>query len=377
MKLQNIHYRPTIAEIDLSALRHNINEIKKKLLPDMSLLPVIKANAYGHGAVMFARVLEGMGIKSVAVATVEEGIELRNAGVRCEIVVLGGILSKTLAPYAEYRLRPVIHNMDDLQNALDFFKQSSREHSVHLKIDTGMGRLGFLPSDIEAVADKLKYVTDMKVGSIMTHLAKADDDDDATKKQIELFDSIKKALESRGLSIPVAHVANSAALIDQQFDSTTMARPGIMLYGAYPNQRHKEKISLKPVMKFKTAVLTIKRFPIGSPLGYGGTFVTNRETVVAILPVGYADGYRRDLSNKASVLIQEKRVPVLGRISMDLTLVDVTDVPEAKVGDEVVLIGSQGSESISAEDLAGLSGTISYEIFCGISSRVPRVYVGM
>lgn len=374
----SIHYRPTVAEIDLKAFRANVAALQKKLPSPFDLMAVIKANAYGHGAVMCARTLKGLGVTKLAVATVEEGIELRDAGIRSDIYVLGGCLTPSLRELLDYQLKPVLHFTEEFLRFGAFLKENDRQHPVQVKFDTGMGRLGFLPSQTEEVAAMMRKYSQLQVEGILTHLARADEEESApTEKQFEIFNRLRAEMISKGAKVPFYHIANSAALIEGKVDSFAMGRPGLMLYGAYPHPRLKDKIELQPVLTLKTAVLNIKSYLEGTPISYGGTFVTKRPSRLAVLPVGYADGYPRLLSNKGEVLIGGRRAPIVGRVCMDLTMVDVTDIPEAKPGDEVILIGSQGPEKITAEDVAAWAQTIAYEILCGISARVPRVYQGM
>ncbi|MDO8519424.1 MAG: alanine racemase [Deltaproteobacteria bacterium] len=374
----SIQYRPTLASIDLQALRHNVGEIKKRIPPGVALMAVVKANAYGHGAVFCARVFKGSGVESLAVATPEEGMELRNAGLRGDIFVLDGLLKGKISHFQEFQLTPVVHCREDLDRLAGELKDKERPLAVHLKIDTGMGRLGFLPQELDDVGQTLRTHRQLAVTGILTHLAQADEENaEPTDRQFLLFEKLRKILPEKGLNAPLYHIANSAAIIDGRLTGFEVARPGIMLYGCYPHPRHREKISLKPVMTFKTEVMSVRKMPKGSPLGYGGTFVTERDSTIAALPVGYADGYPRLVSNRGHVLIKGKKAKVVGRVSMDLTLVDVTDIGEVKTGDEAVLIGAQGSETVVAEEVAAWAETISYEILCGISSRVPRVYTGL
>lgn len=383
-----IQYRSTTAEIDLHAFRSNFLEIKKRLSQGISPMAIVKANAYGHGAVRCARTLEELGVRQFGVATVEEGVELRDAGIRAEIVVLDGLLTDSLQVFLDYRLKPVLHQLEDVSRWGSFLHEKTKEETAYIKLDTGMGRLGFLPSQTDALVELLKKYSEILVQGIFTHLAQADEEESApTERQFVLFERMHQIFEAKILEARMGYqpkgnktiytIANSAAIIDDRLSGYSLVRPGIILYGAYPHIRHRDKISLKPVMKLKTVLCGIKQFPSGSALGYGATFVTQRESRIGILPIGYADGYPRLVSNKGSVLVRGKRAPVVGRISMDLTSVDVTDIPECASGDEVVLIGSQGEDWLRAEEVAGWADTISYEIFCGISSRVPRIYRGI
>lgn len=373
----SIHYRPTLAEIDLNSLRFNVGEIKKKQSKETAILAIVKANAYGHGAVLSTRVLGECGVRHFGVATIEEGIELRDAGVRSEIFVLDGLVTNSLDIFLDYRLKPWLNQLEDIFRFGSFLHQKGKEHAVHIKLDSGMGRLGVLPSQIEDLVLLLKKYPEILVQGFATHLAQADEDDSApTERQFTLFERMRKIMEGKGISAPFS-IANSAVIIDRKLEGHAWIRPGLMLYGSAPNSRHQKLIPLKPVMSLKSRVLGIKKFQPGAPLGYGGTFVTKRESLIASLPIGYADGYKRSLSNNAKVLICGKRAPVVGTISMDLTLVDITEIHEAKINDEVVLLGAQGDDEIRSEDLAHWGATISYEILCGISSRVPRIYLGL
>jgi len=372
-----IQYRSTEALIDLDALRFNVRQIRKKIPATTQIIGVVKANAYGHGAVQCARILESEGVRILGVATVEEGMELRQAGLRGDILVFDGLATRDLTAFGEYRLRPVLHSMEEIDRFGAFLHDRTRSQGVHIKFDTGMGRLGLFPSHVDDLLDKLRRYSEMDVQGVMTHLARADEEDrQPTERQIELFDRVRQILETRGMKTAF-HIANSAAIIEGLGLDYALVRPGLMLYGAYPHSRMQEKMELKPVMSLKTKVLAIKRHPMGNALGYGGTFTTKRESLIGVLPLGYADGYPRLLSNRASVMVHGKKAPVVGRISMDLTLVDLTDIPEAKEGDEVLLFGTQGESKLSVEEVATWADTISYEILCGVSSRVPRIYTNL
>lgn len=369
-----IQYRSTQSVIDLGALRFNIQQIRKAIGQTTQMMGVVKANAYGHGAVQCARVLESEGVRVLAVASVEEGIELRAAGIRGEIIVLDGLTTSSLGVFAENRLKPVLHSIEEVELYGHFAHDKNRAHAALLKFDTGMGRLGLFPSEVDELMDKLRRYAELDIQGIMSHLACADEvESAATQRQIDLFDRILQILETRGLKA-ASHIANSAAILSGVGLHYSMVRPGLMLYGAYPNQQLVEKMSLKPVMKLKTSILSVKRHPMGNALGYGGTFTTKRESLIGVLPLGYADGYPRLLSNRAFVLVHGQRVPVVGRISMDLVLIDVTEISDVKPGDEVVLIGNQEQATITVEEVAGWAETISYEVMCGISPRVPKIY---
>lgn len=377
-----IQFRPTTAHINLNALRHNVTAIQQRLPEGVKIFGIVKANAYGHGAVMCARVLAGMGVTTLGVATLEEGMELRNSGIKGDIYVLGGLLSPSINEFLDFRLKPVIHHLEDLKRFGSFLQQSKKEYGIVLKLDTGMGRLGFFPSQTEEVLELLKKYASIRVEGVMTHLARADEpEQEPTQRQFLLFEKLKKLYVQKGLPA-LFHIANSAAIIDEQLSGFEMVRPGIMLYGAYPHPRQTSKIDLQPVMSLKTKMISLKKFSPQSPLSYGGTFVTKKESLIGCLPIGYADGYPRLVSNKGFVLIKGRRVPVVGRVCMDLTLIDLSDLSDGSdkldfFQEEIVLIGKQGDSQIRAEEVANWAETISYEIFCGISARVPRVYEGV
>ncbi len=366
-------FRPTICEINLSALRHNYRELKK-CAEGREVLAVVKANAYGHGAVNVARALASEGASCLGVATVEEGIELRKAGVLIPILCLGGAFGAQPSDLLEHALTPVVFNEESIRRLEQAQLPDGVRLGVHLKVDTGMGRLGALPEEAERLLSLLKNSPTLELRGVMTHFARADEPDEIpTAQQFKKIRQVEEVISRLELQVPFLHVANSAALIDRKLEGTQMVRPGIALYGSYPHPRFREKIDLKPVMTWKTEVISLKKFPQGTPLSYGATFKTTRPSLIAVIAVGYADGYSRLLSNRGEVLIHGKRAPVVGRVCMDLTLVDVTDLPEVNLGDEAVLLGEQGTERITAEELAEKTSTISYEIFCSVSARVPRI----
>jgi alanine racemase len=369
--------RPTCAIVHLDNLRHNANELLALLKPEQEIMAIIKANAYGHGSVFVARCLESCGIKKLGVATFTEGLALREQGSKAEIYVLNGIMGP-LPEYFSNRLYPVIYEIEQLKTLCAYLNKEQREFNAILKFDTGMGRLGFTPAQVDEIAAELRRSDFLKISTVMTHLSKADEEDPAyTKRQFTLFKKLREILSERGLTNIPFSFCNSAAIIDKQLDEFNWVRPGIALFGCYPNQRQQENITLKPVLELKSKIISLKNMMRGSPVGYGGTFTTQRDSIIAILPVGYADGYPRLASNKGHVLLRGQKAPVVGRVSMDLMAVDVTDIKDAAIYDDVILIGQDGAECISAENVASWADTISYEILCGISPRVPRIYEGM
>ena len=368
--------RPTVAVIDRSALRHNFTALRDAVPPSVKVMAVVKANAYGHGAVEVARVLESQGCDFFGVALCEEGVELREAGIETPIIVLGGTYHNQSKGLLNYNLTPVVFDMRTLSDLNDMARGGGRVVDIHLKVDTGMGRLGLLPHQVLPFLDKLKGLDHIHLAGVISHFATADEEDRSyAEKQLASFLAVVDAIRGRGYDPKLIHMANSAAAVDFPTSHFNLIRPGIMLYGSYPSNIFREKIDLKPVMEVKTEILQIKRVPKGFPVSYGRRYVTERESVIATIPVGYGDGYPRSLSGSGELLVRGRRVGVTGTICMDLTMLDVTSIEGASVGDEVVLLGRQGGEEIRVEEIAEKAGTISYEIFCNIGARVPRVYI--
>ena len=365
--------RPTAALIDLQALAHNFHEAKKRA-GGRKVLAVVKAQAYGHGAVPVARRLLDLGADMLGVALVEEGRELRGAGIEAPVLVMGAVFPEQAEELVRLRLTPAVASLAVARALSGAAQRQGTLAAAHVKIDTGMGRIGLAPeaaADFIAEAARLKGV---RIEGLMTHFADADlRDKQFAAGQVDRFEGLIAALEGRGLSVPVRHAANSAALLDYGRALFTMVRPGIMLYG-YDPLEGTCGADLRPVLSLVTRIAFLKRVPAGTPVSYGRTFITGRESLIATVPIGYADGYSRGLSNRGEALVQGKRAPVAGRVCMDMTMLDVTDVPGVREGDETILIGSQGGERITADDVAARTGTISYEVLCAIGSRVPRVY---
>lgn len=369
--------RPTVAIVDLSALEHNFKEVSKRV-GGRAVLAVVKAEAYGHGAVAVSRHLVGLGADMLGVALVEEGAELREAGIDVPILVMGAVFPEQADEIVRLGLSPVVYT-DGLARALSSAADARRRDvQVHVKIDTGMGRIGLMPESALDFISRIWEYPRLCVAGLMTHFADADlKDKEFALCQIERFEGLIDALDHKGLSVPLRHAANSAAVLEFGRGLFNMVRPGLMLYGCNPLESGSSgrEADLRPVMSLVTRIAFIKKVGPGTPISYGRTFVTKRESLIATIPIGYADGYSRSLSNKGEALVGGRRVPVVGRVCMDMTMIDVTDVPGVAEGDEAVLMGSQGNERITAEEIAAKTGTIPYEVLCGISSRVPRVYV--
>lgn len=369
--------RPTFAKIDLDALEHNYLQLRKKLGQDVGIMAVVKADAYGHGGVPVAANLERLGADWFGVAFCEEGIQLREGGITRPILVLGGIYYGEAATAHKYQLTPVVFSFDHAQELSDQAVSLGLEFDVHIKVDTGMNRIG-LQSEKDAVvlAKKITELPNLTVTGICSHFATVSADlGNAYWDQMARFKNILEQLANQGIDPPVKHIANSAACIAAPRPMYNLVRPGILLLGSYPSPEFKKLFDLKPVFSLTTGILHLKTAPKGSPVSYEGTFVTEKETRIATLPIGYADGLPRALSNVGSVLVRGKKAPIIGNVCMDMCMIDVTDVPDAVKGDEVVFIGEQGGLSITADQVAGQCGTIPYEIFCNINQRVSRIYL--
>ena len=366
----------TCCVIDLSAVRANLRTVCRLAGPGVDVLAVVKADAYGHGDIESARALCTEGVRRLGVATVAEGIRLREAGIDAAILVLGSLYPGDAAALVRHSLDPVVPGLDLLRHLDAYGAEHHAEIRCHLKLDTGMGRLGLLPEAIGEWLPELGRLRALRLQGVMSHFARAEEPESAScQGQLRAFRQALERIRAAGCEGAVAHMANSAAIIGLPEARFDMVRPGGMLYGIFSHPPLAQRVRLAPALTWKTRVLRLKTLPKDSPVSYGGTFVTGRESVIATLPVGYAEGYKRSLSNKAAVLIRGRRAPVVGRVTMDLTLVDVTDVGGVQPGDEVVLLGSQGDDTISAEEMAAWADTISYEILTSISARIPRYYV--
>ncbi len=367
--------RPTSALIDLGALRHNYKRLRALVPEKTAVMAVIKADAYGHGALPVAAALEKEGCRHFAVALAAEGAALRDAGIASPILVLGGVFRDDRELLFEFDLTPVIHNTESALLLDEEARARGVVKAVHLKIDTGMGRLGIRAAALHAFLEKLRGLKHLRLEGLFSHFAEADiPDSPFSTQQLRAFTEAAALAERLGFSIKYLHMANSAAMARLPESHFNMVRPGIMLYGASPAPDLAKKMDLRPLMTLRTEVLQVQRLPAGSPVSYGRTFVTERDSIVATLPIGYGDGLPRALSNRGHVLIGGVRAPIRGTVCMDLIMCDVTDIPGVRPGDEAVVMGRQGPEEIRAEEIAEIAGTISYEIFCGISKRVPRIY---
>lgn len=369
--------RPAVAMVDLSALAHNFNEVRRRV-EGRYVLSVVKAGAYGHGAVEVSRRLISLGTEMLGVALLEEGAELRNAGIDVPILVMGALFPEQADEIVRLGLSAVIYTDDFALSLSKAAQRQGRHVDVHVKVDTGMGRIGIQPDDaFDFILRTMRY-PGLSIRGVMTHFADADlRSKEFAMLQMERFEGLIRRLERHGVSIPLRHAANSAVVLDFTPALFNMVRPGIMLYGYNPLEAESpgREADLKPVLSLITRIAFLKKVRPGVPISYGRTFVTKRESLIATIPIGYADGYSRALSNKGEALVKGRRVPVVGRVCMDMTMLDVTEAEGVREGDEVVLIGRQGEESITAEDIANWIGTIPYEVLCSISTRIPRIYI--
>jgi alanine racemase len=366
---------PTYATINLTALAHNLSCIKRSLSPGCEIMAVVKANAYGHGAAETARAFARQGIKRFAVASLDEGIALRQAGLSGSIVVLGALFEEQMFDLIAHQLTPVVSDGRILPALAKAAHSHPAPYPVHLKVETGMGRLGFSPEELLAFLDNPLLKKPLQVEGLMTHLSDADGADSTfTERQLGSFNALLEQIRLRGLTVPLVHAANSAAIVRFPDAHFSLVRPGIMLYGYHTLPATVPAPDLKPVLSLRTTVAQLRTIPQGGTVSYNGTFVATRQTRIAVLPIGYADGYSRQLSHRGSVLIQGRRAPIVGLVCMDMIMVDVTDLAPVQVGEIATLIGQQGEESIWADEVAAWINTIPYEILCGIGSRVPRIY---
>ena len=366
---------PTYATVNLAALAHNLSCIKRYLSPDCEVMAIVKANAYGHGAEETARALARQGIGRFAVASLDEGIALRQGGISASIVVLGALFEEQVSDLVAHKLTPVVSDGRILPALANAARSDQAPYPIHLKVETGMGRLGFSPEEVLSLLDNPLLRSLLQIEGLMTHLADADGKDSTfTERQLGEFRAVVEQIRQRGVSLPLVHTANSAAIVRFPDAHFSLVRPGIMLYGYHTLPATVPAPDLRPVLSLHTTIAQLRTIPRGGTVSYNGTFVATRQTRIAVLPIGYADGYSRQLSHRGSVLIRGRRASIVGLVCMDMIMVDVTDIAQLQVGETATLIGQQGGESIWADEVAGWIDTIPYEVLCGIGSRVPRLY---
>jgi alanine racemase len=365
------------ANVNLDAIYRNLTRIKALLPETTKLCAVIKTDGYGHGAVPIAKKTKGVA-DWFAVATTEEALELRKAGVKEPILILGFTASDCFESLIVNDIRPTIYEVEDAKALSQVAKKLGKVAKLHIKLDTGMGRLGFWADSEQSVEQILEIskLENLEIEGMFTHFAKADElDKTSVNHQLKLFENMAETLKAKGLQIPILHCANSAGIIDSHGRNFNMARAGIIVYGLYPSDEVcKERLELEPALELKSHIVYLKEVEAGRGISYGSTFITDKKMKIATIPVGYGDGYPRLLSNKGSVLIRGQRVPILGRVCMDQFMVDVTNVEGVCRGDEVTLIGKDGNEEILADEIAKLTGTINYEVVCDLGKRIPRFY---
>ena len=372
------------AEIDLAAIAHNTRELRRITHPNAKLLVAVKADGYGHGALQVARTALANGADALGVARIEEGIALRRAGIREPILIFGYTDAARAEQLIAHDLMPSLFSLDSARAMASAAVALSAQISVHIKIDTGMGRLG-LPCDALRLdgagraADEIMQMAQLKglrFAGIFTHFATSDDaDKHYAQLQLARFRKILTQLKSAGLAIPLRHAANSGAIIDMPETHLDMVRAGISVYGLYPSdEMDRARIDLRPALTLKAKIVHLKRVPPGTKISYGCTYQTSTVADIATIPAGYADGFNRRLSNQGAALVGGQRVPIVGRVCMDLCMIDVSKVPKVKMGDEAVLIGHQGEAVITADEVAARLGTINYEVVSALTARVPRVY---
>jgi alanine racemase len=364
--------------VDLAALEYNYHQLRRLCDPQVKMMAVVKADAYGHGLVPVARKLSTAGVDYLGVGSLEEGLLLRRAGITLPVLLLLGILPKEAGCAVANDLEVALFRLDVGQALAAAARDQGKKSRVHLKVDTGMGRLGVLPAEVLPFLAGLKKMRHLSVMGLISHLAVADEEDKSyTFKQIRELNSLLAAAREDGWKLPLSHISNSAALWEVPEAHLGLVRPGLMLYGSPPSPQRTPPVDLKPVMSLEAKVLQVKRLPPGSSISYGCTYITPDWCNLAVLPVGYCNGYSRLLSNRGEVLIHGRRVPIRGRVCMNLTMVDVTGIPEVKEGDRAVLLGKDQEDQLRAEELAAWAQTISYEIYCALGAANVRRYTGV
>ena len=367
------------AVISLDAVEQNFREMRKNIAEDTKMIAVVKADAYGHGAVPIAHLIEDYDyIWGFAAATAEEAVHLRQAGITKPILILGIVFDEYFPELVQYDIRPAVCEYDEAKKLSDEAVLQNKTVHIHIALDTGMTRIGYadIPESVEEIK-KIAELPNLEIEGMFTHFARADEyDRSPAMVQLERYQDFSKRVEEAGVDIPLHHCSNSAGIIRVPEANLSIVRAGITIYGIYPSSEvERDIVKLAPVMELKSHITYVKDVPAGAAISYGGTYVADKKRRVATIPVGYADGYPRQLSNKGWVLIHGKKAPILGRVCMDQFMADVIEIDNVKKGDEVTLLGRDGDEFISIEEMGDLCGRFSYEFACDISPRVPRVYI--
>lgn len=371
-------YDRTYAAIDLQAIRHNINEVRKQIQNETKIMAVVKADAYGHGAVPVAKALEDR-VDAYGVALIEEAIELRNAGIDKSILILGHTGEEWYDELVKHQISQTVYTLEMAEKLSKRAEVQGKKVPVHIKLDTGMGRIGFAPT--ERSLDEVQQIAGLPglvIEGIFTHFARADEKTiEPAREPFSRYMDFVARLEKRGIEIPIKHVSNSASILSFPEANLDMVRSGILTYGLYPSEEvPREKLSLRPAMEWKALISYVKDVEPGTSISYGGTFTAEHPMRVATVPIGYADGMKRDLSGKGRVLVHGEYAPILGRVCMDQFMIDVTEIPEVKMGDIVTIFGKDGDRRIPVEEIAAMSHSFNYEFVCSVTNRVPRRYDG-
>jgi alanine racemase len=362
-------------EVELDNFTSNLKEVRRLVGPRVKILQVVKADAYGHGAIEISHVALKSGASSLGVANADEGVQLRVGGIAAPIIILSPSTIPDIRDIIKYNLIPSVSDLDFARNLQEKYHQAGLQAQIHIEVDTGMGRGGTLNHHSLALIQEIMGSPNVHIEGIFTHLAQSETTTAYNDGQWLLFQALLQNLQEHTIAIPLRHMANSGAVLNYPDFHLDMVRPGLMTYGIHPSPETMTKAKLAPVMSFKTRVLLMKDFPANARIGYGSTFITLKPTKIATIPVGYGDGYGLLLSNQGEALIRGKRAPVVGRISMDLCTLDVSHIADVQIGDEVVLLGRQGAEEITADELAAKASTISYEIICALGKRAPRIFL--
>ena len=372
----NALFRPAFLEVNLRNVAFNVKNIRRKLGQRIEFLAVVKADAYGHGAYEVSKVVLENGADLLGVAILEEGIELREKGIQAPILILYPEFSGREKKVLEYDLQATVSDLDFARNLSLEAAKLKKTADICVKVDTGMGRYGLAPDEAYRFVKRIRDLENIKVKGILSQLSSAEEkEDDFTFQQISSFNKVLKKLEELNRGFLSKSIANSSAVLNLPETYFNQVRVGLLLYGVYPSPEVARSVEVKPVLSFKSRMLFLKEVDKGTPIGYGRSYITSRKSKVATVPLGYADGFGRLLSNKAQVLIHGKRAPVIGRVCMDAFMVDVTEIPQAKAGDELVLIGKQGEEEITVDEFAAWNQSISYEVLTRMGKRLPKVYL--